>query len=431
MNIGIYIGGTPSEEINCADIIENGNPGIGGCEYEFAMLAIYLSKALIHSTDYKFYVFQEGRYKLPDYVRNITGITKSNVLDECQKQSIKLLICDFRWPLTLIKSFNGSETRLIAWCHCVGSIYRHLLLNLWPCVLREIFVSRGHYLNFIDNPVDRKSDYIYNAVSFDKNIDNLREKNPFKNRPHDVVFMGALDESKGFHVLAQAWPEVLKLVPDAKLHIIGSASLYGANPKLGKLGLAEERYEKKFAAYLQTANGELHPSVVMHGKLGNEKYEVMSKCRVGVPNPDGFTETFCICAVEMQLCGCKIVTKWSSGYIDTVPSPNVLVKSAKDLAVEIATCLLEDDFDWKSNIENIKDNFDIEIIGKKWVEIIKGCDTGIHQSPYMKGMLIPKEFRYRVLNARLRKFLPFLPPKGLIADTWRRATGVIKRNLYR
>lgn len=43
MKVGIYIGGTPRSTIDATNVISEGNPGIGGTEYEFIMLATYLS----------------------------------------------------------------------------------------------------------------------------------------------------------------------------------------------------------------------------------------------------------------------------------------------------------------------------------------------------------------------------------------------------
>lgn len=425
MRLGIYIGGTPNRQIDCRHIIENGNPGIGGTEYEFVMLSIYLSSN-IHS-DINLTVFQTGRYTLPDYMISINGMQPVDMLNEIKKHDIDILIIDSRWPLNLIKDIvQLSGLRVILWCHCVGSLYRHLLFSRWNAIKKVVFVSRGHYLNYIDNPIIDKSTFVFNAVSVNNDIHRYREHIPFKIRPHDAVFMGALDESKGFHVLAKAWPKVLRIVPDARLHVIGSANLYGGRFKMGPLGIAAENYEKKFGKYLSTKNGLLHPSVILHGQLGKEKYEIMTQCRVGIPNPDGETETFCICAVEMQLCGCKVVTKWNSGYIDTVPFPNIMVRRTKDLASAIASSLVEDNFDCTSNIENIKKLFSINTFGDKWWKIIHSV---YDNSEFSENITTPPQFKFRKINASIRKFLPFIPPIGLLSDTLYRFLVVLRRRI--
>lgn len=426
MKLGIYIGGTPNRQIDCRNIIETGNPGIGGTEYEFVMLATFIGQNKNSFTDIDLTVFQSGKYMLHEDVHSINDVHQPHIQEEAEKHHIEILILDSRLPLNLIKNFNSSKIKLIIWCHCIGSLYRHLLFATWDAVKRVVFVSRGHYLNYIDNPIIRKSSFVFNAISVNDKIHYDRNKIPFSRRPHDVVFMGALDKSKGFHVLAKSWPKVLKKVPDARLHVIGSANLYGGNFKLGHLGIAEEKYEKTFEKFISTKDGELHPSIVLHGQLGKEKYNVMSNCRIGVPNPDGDTETFCICAVEMQLCGCKVVTNWSSGYLDTVPAPNILVKRPTALADAIATSLMENDFDCTKNLKNIKDQFSIESAALKWVSIIHSV---YNDNKISETVIIPNKFRFRKLNSYLRKIFPFIPPLGLITDTLTRFSGVIKRKL--
>lgn len=427
MKVAIFIGGTPNRQIDCRRIVEDGNPGIGGTEYEFLMLAIFIGRYALSNPLINLTVFQFGKYTLPDYISTVNNVHQSEMLNEAERNHVDVLIIDSRWPLNLIKEFNKTQLKLIVWCHCVGSLYRHLLFKRWKAIKRVVFVSQGHYLNYLDNPIIDKSSFVFNAVSVNQHINQARERTPYKNRPHDIVFMGALDESKGFHVLAKAWPEILRLVPDARLHVIGSANLYGGRFQMGPLGIASKKYEKKFSKYLSTENGDLHPSVILHGQLGIEKYDIISSCRVGVPNPDGATETFCICAVEMQLCGCKVVTKWNSGYIDTVPMPNIMVNHTKYLAKSIAKSLIEDDFDCNSNLENINSLFTIDVFGMKWIKIINSVynDATIYENLAS----IPSQFKIRKLNATIRKVLPFIPPRGLIRDTLYRFVTVLKRSL--
>ena len=70
--------------------------------------------------------------------------------------------------------------------------------------------------------------------------------------------------------------------------MIGSARLYGGDEPLGPLGLAHPQYENKILAYLD--HDPSRHGVVFHGKLGLEKFRIMQRSRVGLPNPTGFTE---------------------------------------------------------------------------------------------------------------------------------------------
>ena len=130
----------------------------------------------------------------------------------------------------------------------------------------------------------------------------------------------------------------------------------------------------------------------------------------------------------MQLCGCKVVTCYSSGYIDTVPSPNILVYDESQLADAIVSGLIEDGFNWESNIENIMANFSIESVGQKWMKIIDNVDKN---SRMMDTYEIPIQFHARKQRSRLRKFIPIIPPVGFITDTFSRFKAVTKRLLSR
>lgn len=177
------------------------------------------------------------------------GVHPADMLNEAKKHGIDLLIIDSRWPLNLIKNLiQLSGIKVIVWCHCVGSLYRHLLFSQWDAIRKVVFVSRGHYLNYIDNPIINKSSFVFNAVSVNDNIHRNRENSHSILDPMMPSSWVLLMNSKGFHVLAKAWPEVLRLVPDARLHVIGSANLYGGRFKIGPLGIAAENYEKSLAS---------------------------------------------------------------------------------------------------------------------------------------------------------------------------------------
>ncbi|SEO79325.1 Phosphatidylinositol alpha-mannosyltransferase [Salinihabitans flavidus] len=55
-----------------------------------------------------------------------------------------------------------------------------------------------------------------------------RRAQPPRTGPFHVVYMGRLEERKGVRILLDAWPEVVKNMPDARLTIAGSGTLEGA-----------------------------------------------------------------------------------------------------------------------------------------------------------------------------------------------------------
>ena len=63
------------------------------------------------------------------------------------------------------------------------------------------------------------------------------------------------------------------------------------------------------------------------------------KCKVGVPNPGGETETFGLTAVEMQMMGMEVTTIICPGYLDTVYQKENLYQSTDDLADRVVNLL--------------------------------------------------------------------------------------------
>ncbi|MDD2941954.1 MAG: glycosyltransferase family 4 protein [bacterium] len=118
-----------------------------------------------------------------------------------------------------------------------------------------------------------------------------------------AVFCGYLGETKGAHLVLATWPYVRKLLPDARLVMIGSARLYKEGVVTGPLGLADPQFEAKY----------LQPILAEFGSLNNAGIELTGlstpydiRCRyshsaLGLINFNwhSFTETFCCVGAEM------------------------------------------------------------------------------------------------------------------------------------
>ena len=248
-----------------------------------------------------------------------------------------------------------------------------------------------------------KSTYIYNVFPF-KNKEYYASKiNNSDN--HNVVYMGNITKEKGFHVLAKAWKKVLKEIPDAQLYVIGSGNLYNSKIKLGRYGIAEESYEKIFMRFLTDKNGLLLPSVHFLGLLKKEKYDIMGKCKVGVPNPTGKTETFCICGIEMQLMGCNITTIQHSAYYDTIYNKKYLYKYENQLASYIVKRLNAPSDNYDELYNFITTNFGTKNI-ERWENIINNIDISIvenisqynYQFKSLKDKLFKLKCKYSILK---------------------------------
>lgn len=260
----------------------------------------------------------------------------------CISHSIRRIVIDVKqFREDIIKKFSGKLDFYI-WAHnIVGECLLNKFLTL-SCIKKIICVSQSQMLNYKDHPSFLKSCYIYNIILF-KDKEFYKSKTTTRNQ-HGVVFMGCIRPDKGFHVLAKAWPQVLMRIPDAQLYVIGTGQLYGKNVILGKHGIAAQEYEDLFMPYLTDDSGMILPSVHFMGLLGDEKYDIMGKCKVGVPNPTNSTETFCISGVEMELMGCSVTTLRLPVYMETQMNTRYLFDEESQLS-DYLVSRLEDEPD--------------------------------------------------------------------------------------
>ena len=199
----------------------------------------------------------------------------------------------------------------------------------------------------------------------------------------------------------------MKAVPDAHLNVIGSGKVYNSNAVLGPYGIAEESYENEFMPYLIDDNGGILPSVTFWGSLGKEKNEILARTKVGVPNPAGTSETFCLSAVEMALYGARIVSKKYVGLIDTVPNDiGTLFKSENELC-KLLIGELQGQTSRKS-WEFINSNFSSSVISQEWLVLIHSLLKGEPVYSTEKPVNSSYNLKFlRELNRKLKRFLPF------------------------
>lgn len=338
-------------DIKNIDAIENGNPGIGGSEYQLLQLYHYLKK--------------DGEYNCTLYaIENGGTATDNNAIclksdEDAIKKAAEDKIDIFVFiPKNKEEKFYEEllnfNLKSVAWVH--NYIPYNVIKSLSNCksVKRVIFVSKQHYDCYIDDRLINKSDYIYNMLSFaTHNFIYPDEKKPI------VTYIGALIPTKGFHKLAKVWKKVLKKVPAAKLQVIGSGKLYDKNAVLGKYLIAEAKYEKKILKYLSDKNGKILDSVTFYGSLGIEKDKLIEKTKVGIANPTGKSETFCLSAVEYKTYGIPVVSYRGFGIFDTVRNgtDGILIKSSKELENAIVELLTDNRKNYEYGKNGLTDGF--------------------------------------------------------------------------
>ncbi|MCL1937871.1 MAG: glycosyltransferase family 4 protein [Candidatus Azobacteroides sp.] len=414
MRIAFYLRNANISTIDCRNILD-GNPGIGGSEYAIISVATLLSQ---RNKGFDIVLYAQDKGLLPDNLHIELADNIDLSVQKAIEQVMTLMIVDCKDMdnATVIK--YSKTMNFVIWGH---NFLPYRTLNFYARqqnILRIVNVGREQWDLWRDHPIFCKSDYIYNGI-FLPSI-SKHDITPYHKRSKNVIYIGSLMHIKGFHVLAKAWKIVLKSVPEANLYVVGSGKLYNKNSELGKWGIADNEYENTFMPDLLDEAGNLLPSVHFMGIMGKEKNDLLLKCKVGVPNPSGNTETFGFTAIEMQAMGCLVTTKRCPGYLDTVAPNGILYESESQLAGNIVRLLQRTNNDYLSMYNFIKNRFDYDLIISEWEKLLYNCETRnkkhIHSiSPLSNPMYHCKKLKE--FMRKLKELMPFtkhIPPIELI-----------------
>jgi glycosyltransferase involved in cell wall biosynthesis len=321
-----------------------------------------------------------------------------------------------------------SKVRIIVWCHNFCTFENLSLFSKESRFAKLITVGREQMDLYRDHPAYEKSDYIFNCVPFPQRYKERLLQKPFSKRDHNVVYLASLVPAKSFHVLAEVWPYVLKCIPDANLYVIGSGKTYFKDAKLGEYGIASQEYEKVFMSPLLDENGECLTSVHFLGNLGEEKYDYLLNSKVGVPNPTGATETFCISAVEMQYLGCSVTAMSAPGYYDTFFNGIITKRSKKSFARTLIKLLKSEKpvGPYSETVERLQANFSIDSVAQEWENLLNG-DIKKHIHPVCP--ISNKRYRLKWLKELRRKcgLHSFFPPIEFFLEKRDSLNNIIRR----
>lgn len=307
MKIGIRIDDSTYNDLDLRNPDE-GNPGIGGTQYEEALLAFHL----LREKDYHVVLYHFNSSNIFPNSEDIVVNDTNAIIEHAVSCRIDIMIYACGLELDWYRKLENNKIVSVAWAHCYINHYELKLIRRCKYVKRVVFVGREEYSSYVADDIIEKSSYIYNM--FPENKDSFSKTNI----SNTVVFLGAINKDKGFHVLAKAWKKIIKEVPDAKLEVIGSGKLYSDSVKMGAYNIARFDYEKTFINNIIDEDGKILESISFRGIMGADKKEVIKSAKVGVVNPTGLTETFCISAVEIESCGVPVCTTGKFGLLDTV-----------------------------------------------------------------------------------------------------------------
>ena len=353
--------------------IEYGNPGVGGTAYCILTVADQLAKQK-DQYEVHFYCLENLNVN-PNIRQHVISDEESAVrLAKEHHVDLYIFIAKKYFP-NVYKAIDECQLPSIAWVHNFIDYPIIDLLHKTKFIRRIVFVGQQHYDYYIDDKMINKATFIYNIVP--------PIKNPSRNLTDEklVMYVGMLGPAKGFHILAKGWKRILEAIPEAKLYVLGSATLYDRSLECGKYGLAEKKYEEQFMQYLIDENGEIMPSVEFCGSLGSEKEEIYERCYVGVANPSGVSETFCLSAVEMETRTIPVVSYNGKGLLDTVQNGcgGFLCNSGDEVAESVIKLLSDIDLNKNMGLrgkEFVDSSFNPDIIMPKWIKVIDDAIMG-------------------------------------------------------
>lgn len=386
---------------------EKGNPGIGGANFFTLAIAYYLNK--FYPERVEILLLANITELLPPSLKVCYAANRVDAAIKSEQQECDIFCFRAKRienlsdliPKLNIKAVARSDNYIVRGLNKIADFSR---IKALVCVGQEqLDILRDHR-------VFAKSTRIF--YPFD--AENFVPKNEVIKRGNTVVFLGNIIPAKGFHMLARVWPDIIKERPDAKLIVIGSAKLYDRSNKLGKWGVAEEDYEANYIRpFLSDENGNVMESVHFVGLLGLEKIEILQNADVGVANPTGVSETFCVGAVEIQACGTPVVSAAEGGLLDTVAhrKTGLLVKNDKELARSILYLLNNPSVATQfgqNGINFVRDKFSCQENAKQWLELFSDiCNDKTPQQQPMKNNYL---YRAKFLIESMRIIKKYIPP---------------------
>lgn len=304
------------ERIDLSSIIQ-GNPGIGGGEHYFLLLAHKLSKL---SSGISVTVLCNGPTPVspnPSYTNlSFKSLAESRSLDD--------------WDIGIFPTgFLAKEAKLLALPSRVIAVSHHphdghlrqLSGNRAPFAV--VNLGRYQHLSNSRSHVTHLRIPSFFLEGYDSERDSAV---PSQNL---VGHISSLHPSKGFHVIAKQWSKVIRQMDGARLEILGGLSLYGkteTHPVLPTSQLYGDRLTRILGKDL--SNG----TVTFLGRVPGPIDDIVRRWSVVVINPNGIGEADPATLRDLIRLGVPVVTSRKYGlseYMDYFPETTV--KNARSI----------------------------------------------------------------------------------------------------
>ena len=376
-----------------------GNPAVGGTEYSFVSLAHELASRriarviLLHRNRANTYPKTLTVVPIDDYPAGLRRLLN-------QAEPIDGILVRGHDSLVGAGVIEAIPDRIsvIAWTHNHLRSATLSYLARREQIKRVVYVGREQCALAAGGPSHYKSTYIVPGFYVEPRSNGSKERR--------AVYIGSLVPQKGFHRLARLWPCIRRACPTAELDVIGSSQINYPDQQLGTLGVASLSYEKLILRYLR--NDPANYGVVFHGKMGTEKYDVIGRAMVGLPNPTGFTECCPASVVEMSQCGAAVVAMRQWGMCDTVVdgTTGYLCRDDREYVARVSSLFADPDAARSMGVAGqrvVKDTFSYAVVCEKWERLLNEVLSSAvpnYASPAISGRY--PLHRLRVANSRLR-----------------------------
>ena len=360
---------------------EKGNPGMGGREYMNSIISYSLSFFMKDTLSIKCYLQVDT--EMPESQSTEVVDNLEQAIEFASKDKIDFFVLDVSQSYQNVFNFvEAAETYQVNIVVRLGLLPNYKILNLLSSsqfVKTIVCNERQVYEIIKDHKASSKSIIIRNPIVLDS-----YSSDPIKVSKNIVTYMGSLVPQKGFLRLAKIWLSVVEEVPDAELYVLGSATLYSRNEELGQLGIALEPFEQMIKTYLANDKGEIHSSVKFLGTLGNVKNYYLANSVVGIANPTGETETFCLAAAEIQANYTAVIAGRVGGLLDTVSDneSGYLINNDQQLKEKIIYLLNNKDLSYEMGLAGrkyIEDRYHFKNIAERWSRLFEKLPKNLNE----------------------------------------------------
>jgi glycosyltransferase involved in cell wall biosynthesis len=225
-------------------------------------------------------------------------------------------------------------------------------------------------------------------------VASVRARRPDNRKRFELVFMSSGLAIKGLPDVAALWHELRYRLPGARLHIIGHDRLAPGDE--ADMLRAAGRHRRVSA--LDVFCGDIADErVILHGRMGAERFALLAACHAGIVNPRGISESWCITAFEMMAVGLPIVSSGEFGMYESMRSlPNQMKRSRRG-QVEAIVRLAQDADHWTESSDRAvvavltRHDSEPEIV-RRWLAVTGIEDPGptVDPLPDLWGLSAPR-----------------------------------------